>query len=173
MSGQMNGDEQPSDPERHETPTERLDRNWAELLQELRVSQTGVQLITGFLLSLPFQQRFKALTDAQINLYLAVVALALLTTGLLIAPVSIHRMVFRLHERRQLVSTANRIAKVGLASLTLTTSGVAILIFDVTTTPAIGYAAGAVTLALLIALWLIVPLRLRRRAQANRAQEND
>ena len=58
------------DPERDETPTERLDRNWGDLLQELRVSQTGVQLLTGFLLTLPFQSRFAELDRVEQNIYL-------------------------------------------------------------------------------------------------------
>ena len=56
---------------RDETPAQRLDRNWTELMQEIRVVQTGVQLLTGFLLTLPFQQRFTELTHLQKWLYLA------------------------------------------------------------------------------------------------------
>ncbi|MDT0264450.1 DUF6328 family protein [Jatrophihabitans sp. DSM 44399] len=58
---------------RHETPTERLDRNWTDLLQELRVVQTGVQLLTGFLLTLPFQARFEKLSTFQQDVYLITV----------------------------------------------------------------------------------------------------
>ena len=61
---------------RHETETQRLDRNWAALLQELRIVQTGVQLLTGFLLTLPFQQRFADLTDFEVGVYLVTVALS-------------------------------------------------------------------------------------------------
>ena len=63
---------------RNETAIEKLDRNWMELLQELRVLQTGVQILAGFLLTLPFQSRFESLDDFQTNLYLANVALAAL-----------------------------------------------------------------------------------------------
>ncbi len=151
--------------ERDETPIQQLDRNWAELLQELRVTQTGVQLLTGFLLSLPFQQRFSELTTPQLGIYLAVVSLSLISTGLLLAPVSIHRVVFRLHERRELVREAAVLAQAGIATLGLALAGVAILIFDVTRGPAAGYTVGAITFAFLILLWLVIPLRLRRRAQ--------
>jgi hypothetical protein len=70
-----------ADDGRRETPAERSDRNWNELLQELRVTQTGVQILTGFLLTLPFQERFEDLDDHQRTLYLILVALAVLTTG--------------------------------------------------------------------------------------------
>jgi Family of unknown function (DUF6328) len=68
-------EDKPSDAEwnraqRGETSLERLDRNWADLLQELRVVQTGVQLLTGFLLILPFQSRFEQLTTTQQTIYL-------------------------------------------------------------------------------------------------------
>src|SRR5690242_4378367 len=101
---QRGGLAQQDEQERDETPTQQLDRNWNELLQELRVAQTGVQLLTGFLLSLPFQQKFSTITDTELGIYLTVVCLSILATGLLLTPVSLHRMVFRLHARRELVS---------------------------------------------------------------------
>jgi hypothetical protein len=152
--------------DRDETPTQQLDRNWSELLQELRVSQTGVQLLTAFLLSLPFQQRFETITHSQREIYLVVVTLALLSTGLLLAPVSIHRRVFRLHERRELVRVANVLAQAGLATLSLALAGVATLIFDVTETPTAGFAAGVITLAILAALWYLIPSILRRQVRS-------
>jgi hypothetical protein len=151
--------------ERSETPIEQLDRNWSELLQELRVSQTGVQLLTGFLLSLPFQQRFSRLSDVELAVYLAVVVLSLSATGLLLAPVSIHRIVFRQHERRELVRIANVLAQAGIAVLGLAITGVALLIFSVTTSPATGYTVAVIVFAVLLVLWLLGPLRLRRRAR--------
>src|ERR1700756_3552122 len=99
--------------ERGETEIERLDRNWNNLLQELRVVQTGVQLLTGFLLTLPFQQRFTALGRAERVDYLLAVALAAASTALLIAPVALHRLLFRQHARRGLVSVAHRLALLG------------------------------------------------------------
>src|SRR5256885_7464608 len=86
--------------QRGETELQRLDRNWAELLQELRVVQTGVQLLTGFLLTLPFQQAFANLSNAQQGIYLAVVGLSAMSTALLIAPVALHPALFRRHARR-------------------------------------------------------------------------
>ncbi len=151
--------------DRGENPSQQLDRNWSELLQELRVSQTGVQLLTAFLLSIPFQQRFETITHSQRMIYLVVVCLALISTGLLLAPVSIHRRVFRLHERRELVQVANVLAQAGLATLCLALAGVATLIFDITEGPTAGITAGAITLAMLASLWYLIPLFLRRQVR--------
>ncbi|HEY5882339.1 MAG TPA: DUF6328 family protein, partial [Nakamurella sp.] len=96
--------------ERHETPLEQLDRNWNDLLQELRVSQTGVQLLTGFLLTLPFQSRFTDLNDFERTTYLITMALSVTSTAFLIAPVSVHRMLFRRHARRATVQVGHRLA---------------------------------------------------------------
>ena len=96
--------------ERGETEIERLDRNWNSLLQELRVVQTGVQLLTGFLLTLPFQQRFDVLTGHMRVVYLATVGCSVSATVLLIAPVATHRWLFRRHRLQVLVSAAHRCA---------------------------------------------------------------
>jgi O-antigen/teichoic acid export membrane protein len=157
--------------DRDETPLEKLDRQWNELLQELRVSQTGVQLLTAFLLSLPFQQRFQSITHAQRALYLVIVVLSLVATGLLLAPVSMHRRVFRQHERGELVEVANVLAQAGLAALGLALAGVATLIFYVTEGQAFGIIVGVITLAALTGLWFVAPhffprlLKMRRSRQ--------
>ena len=83
------------DTDRDETEAQRLDRNWSGLLQELRVAQTGVQLLTGFLLTLPFQQRFTQLDGVMRTVYLVTVACSIGATVLLVAPVSMHRLLFR------------------------------------------------------------------------------
>lgn len=92
--GQQPSDQQWDADQRGETFEERLDRNWSELLQELRVVQTGVQFLTGFLLTLPFQQRFASLTGGQRVGYLRAVGLSIGSTATLIAPVALHRMLF-------------------------------------------------------------------------------
>lgn len=150
---------------RNESAVEKLDRNWMELLQELRVLQTGVQILAGFLLTLPFQSRFETLDDYQTTLYLANVALAALTTALILLPVSVHRRLFRLHLRAALVSSADRIAKVALAGIGLLSVGTSALVFDVTAGRAAGLWAGTVLLAVLLILLVYVPSRLRRQAE--------
>lgn len=149
------------DPARDETPTERLDRNWEDLLQELRVVQTGVQLLTGFLLTLPFQTRFTDVEDLQRNAYLTTVACAIAATGFLIAPVSLHRLVFRRHLRRRMVTVAHYLALIGMALLACAIVGVVFLTFGLVTGNAGGGIAGALAALLLILLWAALPLRLR------------
>src|SRR3954470_19031090 len=93
---------------RRETPTARLDRNWDDLLQELRVAQTGVQLLTGLLLTVPFQARFDRLESQEIAVYLVTVALAVLSSGLLPPRVVLPRVLSRQHARRRLISAGQR-----------------------------------------------------------------
>ena len=124
---------------RDETPEERSDRNWNELLQELRVMQTGTQILTGFLLTLPFQSRFTELDDFQVGTYLVLVGLAVATTIVVVAPVSLHRLLFRQHRKPETVSIGDR-----------ATRGAALA------------AAVVVALAVLVA-WLAVPKGLARR----------
>lgn len=148
---------------RNETPEERSDRNWNELLQELRVMQTGTQILTGFLLTLPFQSRFPELDVFQVGTYLALVLLAVVTTIVVVAPVSLHRLLFRKHMKEETVTSGDRIVKLALALLGLVVTGVVLLVFDVVTTRGVAFAvAGAVALAVLVA-WLAAPVRLARR----------
>lgn len=149
---------------RHETETQRLDRNWAALLQEVRVVQTGVQLLTGFLLTLPFQQRFADLTDFEVWVYLATVALSVMSTMLLVAPVGIHRMLFRQHALPTLVATAHTLTVCGIATFGAALVGVVLLIFSFVVSPRVGLVAAAVAAALFCMLSLLATiLRLRQR----------
>lgn len=146
---------------RSETGTERLDRNWSSLLQELRVVQTGVQLLTGFLLTLPFQQRFDVLDDDMRKVYLATVACSVASTVLLIAPVGMHRMLFRQHRLDSLVTAAHLMAYAGLLLLGLVMAGTTTVIFDAVAGGTAGVVAGATALAAFGALWIVVPVWMR------------
>jgi Family of unknown function (DUF6328) len=147
--------------QRGETELERLDRNWTSLLQELRVVQTGVQLLTGFLLTLPFQQRFDALSESMRLAYLATVACSVAATVLLIAPVAMHRLLFRRHRLQVLVSAAHRCAFAGMALLGAALTGVIVIVFAAVSGRGVGYLAGGCALLLFTVFWLVVPLRLR------------
>ena len=150
--------------QRDETETQRLDRNWASLLQELRVVQTGVQLLTGFLLTLPFQQRFDILADDMQRVYLATVSVAVLSTALLIAPVGMHRLLFRRHQLAALVAAAHVCAYAGLLLLGVAVTGMTVIIFDAVLglTPAL--IAGAGALVVFTGFWLVLPLAMRTGA---------
>ena len=147
--------------ERRETGTERLDRNWASLLQELRVVQTGVQLLTGFLLTLPFQQRFTMLGHAMQTVYLATVSASVLSTALLIAPVGMHRVLFRRHRLGTLVAAAHRCAYAGLLLLGVAVTGMTVIIFDAVAGLTAALAAGACALLLFAGFWFVLPLAMR------------
>lgn len=151
--------------ERNETRAERMDRNWNELLQELRVVQTGVQVLSGFLLTLPFQQRFARLDAFERSTFVTAVVLAALTTALLVAPVSSHRLLFRKHEKDVLVDTSNRLAKAGLTSLALTMAAVILLVMDVVVGRRAGFLAAAALLAFYLVVWVVVPLMQLRRSE--------
>lgn len=148
-------------PGRQEDATQRIDRNWNELLQELRVTQTGVQLLAGFLLTLPFQERFSDLTTAEEVDYLVVVVLAMVSTGMLIAPVSFHRAVFRRQEKEWLVLAAHWSARIGLALMSLAMTGVVWLIFSVVVGTTAANIAGAAVGVFLVGLWFGAPLTAR------------
>jgi hypothetical protein len=154
-----------ADPEdgRDETVAEQMDRNWSEILQELRVTQTGTQILTGFLLTLPFQQRFAELNAFQSDAYLALVGLAVISTALGLAPVSLHRTMFRKKAKEEVVHLADRFLRATLVAVGLLLTGVVLLIFDVVagTTPAI--VAAGVTFLVLILVWLALPLSSRPR----------
>lgn len=147
---------------RDETETQRLDRNWSNLLQELRVVQTGVQLLTGFLLTLPFQQRFEELSDTQEVIYLVTVALSVTATMMLVAPVGIHRLLFRQHALPILVAAGQRLAIGGIAVLGFALVGVVLLIFSFVVDLVTGIIAGAVAMLMFFGFWILPSLPNRR-----------
>jgi hypothetical protein len=149
------------DPDRAETETERLDRNWASLLQELRVTQTGVQLLTGFLLILPFQERFTQLNGPMRVVYLVTVSSSLVATALLVAPVGMHRVLFRRHRLEALVSASHFYALAGLLLLGIAVAGVAVMVFYLGAGTTAAWIAGAVMLIAVVLFWFLLPLRER------------
>lgn len=142
---------------RNETATERLDRNWDSLLQELRVTQTGTQIIAGFLLAVAFQSRFTDLDDYQVTVYLVLVSVAALTTALGLGPVSLHRLLFRRHAMEQIVRIGNILVRATLAGVALVLTGTVLLIFDVVLGRVAGFVAGGAVLVITVLLWMILP----------------
>jgi hypothetical protein len=156
--GAGEGERRDDDKLRHAEVDRVLDRNWTELLQELRVAQTGAQILTGFLLTLPFTSEFPTLGEGQKRLYLIVLIGSVVATGLNVAPVAYHRILFRRRKRRWLVSAANVVARVALVMLALDSAGVVLLVFDVVVGRAAAVIAAAAVLAFLVLLWGGVPL---------------
>ncbi|KGJ71757.1 sodium:proton antiporter [Cryobacterium roopkundense] len=142
---------------RHETTTERLDRNWNSILQELRVTQTGTQIITGFLLAAAFQTRFQSLDSYQLTVYLALIFTAVATTALGLGPVSLHRHLFHRHAMAQIVAIGSIMLRATLIGLSVVLTGAVLLIFDVVVGRAAGIVAGALILLTTVLIWLVLP----------------
>ncbi len=165
MSQSVNRKERSSLPDtgRNETENERLDRNWNEILQELRVTQTGTQILTGFLLTLAFQPRFADLDSFQVGVYLVLVGLATLATAVGLGPVSLHRALFRMRRKDAVVKLADRLLQVVLIFVGLLITGVVLLIFDVVTNRTVAVTSAALTAVVVLVVWLVLPFRHRPR----------
>jgi O-antigen/teichoic acid export membrane protein len=142
---------------RSETLGQRENRNLNDLLQELRVAGLGVQVLFGFLLSLPFTVRFTQLDGAQRDLYLATLFCAALSTALLISPVAYHRWVFHRHEKGRLLKMANVVSLVGLASIAVSVSLAVWLIMSFVATGWIASVLAAAISATFALLWFAFP----------------
>lgn len=149
---------------RGEGQLQRADRNMLELLQELRVAQTGVQILFAFLLSLSFTERFERIDEVQRWTYVVTLLLSVVTAGLLVAPAAVHRMTFRRGVKAATVQLGHRLFTRGLATLALTLTGAVLLVMDVAVGRAFAAAAAAVVVLLLFGLWFVLPLPLRRRS---------
>ena len=150
---------------RDETENERSDRNWNEMLQETRIVQTGTQILSGFLLTIAFQPRFATLSPLQHDVYLVLVLTATVTTALALAPVVLHRRLFRQHEKHQVVEIGHRLLSCALVGLGVVMTGTVLLIFDV----AEGLSGGALAAVGVLVVLLVlttVPTRQARRAAA-------
>jgi amino acid permease len=146
-----------------ETDDERADRNLNELLQELRVAQTGVQILFAFLLTLPFTQRFHEITNEQRVVYLLTLATSALATVCIIGPVSHHRILFQRGLKPQLVQATNRLANYGLIFLWISIVLSVFLIFDVVVNTTAAAIAAAVLAVVFLLIWYVHPLRIRAR----------
>ena len=147
---------------RDETDHERLDRNLIELLQEVRVVQTGVQVLFAFLLTVPFSSRFDEITSFQRGAYFAALVGSAAASVLLIAPTAVHRILFRLGQKEYILEVSNRLALGGLLSTAVAMTAVMLLVGDVMFGNAVGIVIGIVTAVAFGVVWALMPL-LRRR----------
>lgn len=113
-----------------ETPHERLNRNLIEMLQELRVAMPGVQVLFGFLLAVPFQQRFQEANSFQRTVYFITLLFAAAATACFVAPTAYHRLMFRLRDKPALVKFGNRMVLAGLVCLAVAMNGAVLLVTD-------------------------------------------
>ena len=140
---------------RDETPDERADRNFSDILQELRVVLTGTQLISGFLLAVAFQSRFAELDADELVHYLVLVAVAALATLLGMTPVVVHRLHFAKRMKDRVVLLANRLLIATLVVVSTLVVGVTSFIFEVVVSQAAGLWAAGATAAVVVALWAL------------------
>jgi hypothetical protein len=142
---------------RDETESERLDRNFADLLQELRVAQTGVQILFAFLLTLPFAARFATVDEFERVVYLVALLSATAAAALIIAPVAYHRMLFRRGRKPELVRSAHRMASGGLAFLVVAMVGAVMLVLDVVHGRVLAVTGSLVAGIWFTLLWAVLP----------------
>jgi len=146
--------------DREETDEERLDRKFQDMLQELRVMQTGAQLTAGFLLTLPFQEPFADLDQFQKTIYLALVVGAGLTTALLLTPVAIHRKLTGTHVKERVVRSTHRLMAAALTTLATIIVGIIFFTFDVVIDRTMAFVAGAAMAVVVASLLLALPYSL-------------
>ncbi|MFE1644731.1 DUF6328 family protein [Microbacterium sp. P01] len=151
---------------RDESPVERADRNWLEVLQELRVLQTGTQILTGFLLALAFQPAFTQLTTGQRMLYLALIVLSALSAIIALAPVALHRALFRRQVKPTLVTLGHVALVAALGAVALLLVGVVAFVFDVVIDIQAAWIVVAGLGLVIAVLWLVIPFIVRRRHPA-------
>ncbi|WP_217169302.1 DUF6328 family protein [Streptomyces sp. AC512_CC834] len=151
---------------RDESEEERADRMWTELIQEVRVAQMGVQILFAFLLTVVFQPKYEHLSDTDQTIYLITVVLGAVTTGALIGPVSLHRLVSGRRVKPQAVRWASRMTVLGLVLLLATTACSLLLILRVATHNGfVPYLVTGVVIWYLLC-WFAIPLWTRHRHTA-------
>ncbi|GAA2243608.1 DUF6328 family protein [Streptomyces amakusaensis] len=158
---------------RRETEEERADRRWLELLQELRVTQTGVQILFGFLLTVVFQPRFATLSETDRDIYLATVVLGAAATGALIGPVALHRMLTGRSLKPQTVDWASRLTVLGLVLLLCTMASALLLILRVALHNSLAAWIVVAMVAWFLLCWFALPLWARARAGPYRGTVRD
>ena len=149
--------------DRNESEDERLDRKWNDLLQELRVMQTGAQLTAGFLLTLPFQSSFDDLDAFQVRLYLVLVLLAATTTALVMSAVAVHRRLSGEEVKERVVVAGHRITIGVLTTISLLITGMVLLIFDVVLERPVAFVWSGAVAALTVLLLVVLPHTLHDR----------
>ncbi|MCU7821247.1 DUF6328 family protein [Kitasatospora sp. DSM 101779] len=153
---------------RDESPEERADRLWTELLQEVRVAQTGAQIMFGFLLTVVFTERFTTLHGFDRALYVGVVTLGAVATGTLMAPVSYHRLLAGRHVKPRMVAAASRMVSLGVVLLGLNVGAALLLLLKVAGLTWGAWVIAGAVLAWFAVCWVLFPVALLRRSGPRR-----
>ncbi len=152
-----------SSDERNESRLERLDRNTVELLNELRVAGTGIQVMFAFLLVVPFNAGFSRLSSFDRYEYFVTLVCIAAAAVLLIAPSIHHRLLFRMGQKSYLVDAANKLAIIAMGFLSVGMTGIVVLIADVMFGGITAAIAGLLTALVVVGVWFALPLSRRRR----------
>jgi hypothetical protein len=137
---------------------DKRDRQMLELLNELRVALPGVQILFGFLLTVPFAQGFQRVTATQKGLFYASLLATIASTICLIAPSATHRLRFHRHDRTYLIETANSYLIAGLVLLGVAIVLALVMITDYLYDGVVVWLSPVVVAATLLALWFVRPL---------------
>ena len=151
--------------DRKETDSERHDRQLGELLQEVRVAVPGVQVLFAFLLTVPFTARWNDTTDLQRDVYFATLLMTAIATALLMAPGSIHRVLFKQGDKRFIVNIANWLLLAGLGALAVAVGLAVVLVADVLFDLTVAAIAAGCIFGFTVVLWYVVPMARRIRRQ--------
>lgn len=144
-----------------ETEKQRWQRNFTDLLQELRVAQTGVQILFAFLLTLPFSAGFERTTPFQKDVYIVALLAAAGATAMIISPVAFHRALFRRGRKPELVRFAHRMASGGLALMLVSMVSAVLLVTDFVLNRPVAFVLSAVTAVWFLTFWAVLPFSRR------------
>jgi hypothetical protein len=147
-----------------EDQAERLDRELIELLNELRVALPGVQVLFGFLLTVPFSQGWSKVTDTERLVFFLTFLATAVATALLIAPSAQHRILWRAGDKEALLRRANVLAILGTFFLSLAITGAVWVVTDVIYDQAPTALVTAAVAGLFAWIWFAAPLVRRARS---------
>lgn len=156
-----------------ETEKQRWQRNFADLLQELRVAQTGVQILFAFLLTLPFSAGFTKTTPFQKDVYVVALLAAAGATAMIISPVAFHRALFRQGRKPELVRFAHRMASGGLAFMLISMVSAVLLITDFILNRPVAFVLSAIAGLWFLTLWVFLPFARRNWGEDDPDDEDD
>ncbi|MEU8425194.1 DUF6328 family protein [Micromonospora sp. NPDC048835] len=156
-----------------ETEKQRWQRNFADLLQELRVAQTGVQILFAFLLTLPFSNGFTETTEFQRDVYIVALLAAAAATAMIISPVAFHRALFRQGRKPELVRFAHRMATGGLAFMLIAMVSAVLLITDFVLDRPIAFLLSALAGIWFLTFWVALPFARRNWGEDDIDDDDD
>lgn len=153
--------------------SEHIHRKWNELLQEMRVMQTGTQIVTAFLVTLPFQARFGQLSSLQVTAYVVLLVFSALVSALMLMPVAIHRAFFGLYLKDETVRKSHQLVRVALGLIAVLLAACVVFITIVVLHDTVAWVVGTIAAIMILTMVVLVPPFLRRREAQSQAEPTD